>query len=251
MRKGGRRTTSVVHSLLRWAGLDVRRNREPLRFLCDYPIRTVLDIGANEGQFATGVRRVLPEAEIHSFEPLSEPFSQLARRQNDDRRFFAYPLAMGESEGEVAMEQNEFTPSSSIMPCTDLHRTAFPFASKTSERRIKMTTLDRWRVGRELQHAFLVKMDVQGYEDRVLQGGMSTIAEAAVLIIEVSFAQLYEGQLLFDELYEIIRPLGFRCAGMIGNISGEESGTILQSDAIFVNSAWARQHVSLRNGAAA
>src|ERR1019366_7712453 len=87
------RTTSVVHGLLKGAGLDVHRSREPLRFLRAYPIRTVLDIGANEGQFAATVRRLLPDVEIHSFEPLSEPFSKLERRQSGDRRFFASPLA--------------------------------------------------------------------------------------------------------------------------------------------------------------
>ena len=60
-------------------GLDIKFHRDPLRFLRTQGIRTVLDIGANRGQFAAQVRKVLPDAAIYSFEPLAEPISPTAR----------------------------------------------------------------------------------------------------------------------------------------------------------------------------
>src|SRR6188768_3210136 len=40
-------------------------------------IRTVIDVGANDGGFARRARRTLPEAVLHCFEPLPVPYAKL------------------------------------------------------------------------------------------------------------------------------------------------------------------------------
>ena len=42
-----------------------------------YGIRTVFDLGANAGQFATRVHNWIPNATIYSFEPLKDVYAQL------------------------------------------------------------------------------------------------------------------------------------------------------------------------------
>jgi FkbM family methyltransferase len=47
------------------------------------------------------------------------------------------------------------------------------------------------------QEEILIKIDMQGYEEKVLLGGVDLIARARLLTIEVSFKTLYEREVLF------------------------------------------------------
>jgi len=67
-------TKSVVKATFHLCGLDIRRapRFEPYEWLKGMNIRTVLDIGANIGQFASQFHRLLPDARLYSFEPLED-----------------------------------------------------------------------------------------------------------------------------------------------------------------------------------
>ena len=229
-----RKTKALIWNAFMSMGLEIHIRREPLRFLSRLGIRTVLDIGANEGQFARTARKLLPGARIYSFEPLSAPFAKLRTAFKDDAHFEAFPLALGSEPGEAEFEMNVFNASSSFLPFTENHRRGYPFASKTSKTLVTVSTLDLWAAGRDLQPGILVKMDVQGYEDHVIKGGSQTLARASVVIAETSFITLYQGQPLYDDIYQMMRFRGFRSAGMIINGRDPETGEILDSDSIFI-----------------
>lgn len=215
-------------------GIEAHPRREVLRFLASLNIKTVLDIGANEGQFARRVRRILPAARIYSFEPLPEVFRTLAALKARDSNFEAINLGISDQAGEVDFEVNDFSPSSSVLPVAEMAREAFPYTAHTRKTRVNLTTLDSWVRQHTLQEPLLVKMDVQGLEDRVIRGGPATLARSAAVISEVSFAGMYEGQALFDDVYARLRALGFRCAGMVEPLYHPGTGEILQADAIFL-----------------
>lgn len=225
-----------VRKALGLLGLDIHRKRpewHELEFLRHARIKTVLDIGANTGQFASEVRHVLPEATLHCFEPVPEAYASLRKLCDKDPRLFAYNLALGEEEKDVLMEVNDFTPSSSVLHMTSTHVRTFPYTGRTCQQKVRMACLDSWASQTPLEPPLLIKLDVQGYEDMVLRGGMNTIKRAAVILTEVSFCELYEGQVLFDELYSTIHGLGFRFMGMIRNLC-DPSFRILSCDAIFI-----------------
>jgi FkbM family methyltransferase len=227
----------AIKARLTSLGINIRRKRpelDELQFLSKLKIRTVLDIGANTGQFATQARQLLPEAVIHCFDPVREAYNSLSRLAAKDPRMFAYNVALGEEEKDVVMEVNEYTPSSSILHMAPAHLRAFPFTAHTKPERVRMIRLDTWASEAQIEPPLLVKLDVQGYEDRVLRGGTNTVRKAAVILTEVSFCELYEGQVLYDELYSTIRALGFRSAGMIQNLR-DSTSRILSCDAIFVS----------------
>jgi hypothetical protein len=86
----------------------------------------------------------------------------------------------------------------------------------------------------DLRDPLLIKMDVQGYEDRVLRGGEQTVKRAQVLLVETSFARLYEEQALFEDVHDILRAWGFRYAGSLDQLLNPRTGQALQQDSIFV-----------------
>jgi len=79
----------------------------------------------------------------------------------------------------------------------------------------------------------LIKVDVQGAEDKVIAGGEETFARAAVLILETSFVPLYEGQVLFDAVYDRLRQMGFAYMGTEHIIRHPQTGRVLQCDSLF------------------
>jgi hypothetical protein len=86
----------------------------------------------------------------------------------------------------------------------------------------------------------LVKLDVQGLEDKVIAGGNTTISQAACVLTEVSFQVLYDGQPLFDDIHCSLQQMGFEYAGNWDQLLDPKDGKPLQADAIFINPANAR-----------
>ena len=228
-----RRVGAILNRALEPLGFQLRRVREPC-YLSDFGFRTVLDIGANTGQFARTARRLFPRATIHSFEPLPDAFYALSEFSKKTSNVFVHRVALGEEDGQPEMYRNEFSPSSSFLPISSIHTTAFPGTGHTRSVRVRMTSLDAWARAYPLTEPLLIKLDVQGYEDRVLRGGGGTVSKAAMLIIEASFEELYFGQITFDELFLTMQGMGFRCFGVEELICDQHRGRPLQANMIFV-----------------
>jgi FkbM family methyltransferase len=227
---------TIAKGLFRSLGLDVRRVH-PFRvyeWLRAWNIRTVLDIGANTGQFAKYMHGLLPEAFIYSFEPLPQCYDELLRTMAQVRQFRGLPFALSDVCGHVPMYHNRFSPSSSLLPMEELHQEAFPHTRETSVEHVEVRRLDDVAKGLTLVDDVLVKIDVQGAELHVLRGADKTIARSSVLILETSFRPLYRGQPLFDAIYNHVRAKGYIFVGCESLIRDPRDGSILQCDAVFV-----------------
>jgi FkbM family methyltransferase len=198
---------------LKRRGIDYEHYRNlRRRWLLDAGIRTVLDIGANTGQFARLAHEVLPGAAVYSFEPLPDCFEALKSALPAGSDFHPINCALGAAEGTLEFRRALHTPSSSFLPMTDLHKEAFPESGAGQEQRtvsVAVRTLDAVAAELPLRENILVKIDVQGYEANVLAGGAETVRRAVAVIMETSFRKLYEGQALFDDIYRMMRALGF------------------------------------------
>jgi FkbM family methyltransferase len=196
-------------------------------------IKTVLDVGAHIGEFAQRIRGMLPNAQLICFEPLQEPFVKLTERFKGQPNFRAVRCALGEKAGQFEIHHNEYTPSSSLLPMADLHKQAFPFAVKEKTELIEVRRLSDVAPELNLLDPLLLKLDVQGFEDKVIAGGEDVVARAKIIIIEVSFQPLYEGGPLFDDIYRLLKERGFTYNGNFEQLFSPKDGRILQADAIF------------------
>ena len=91
----------------------------------------------------------------------------------------------------------------------ELHKQSFPFAIKEKTEVIEVRRLSNVVRELNLRDPLLLKLDVQGFEDRVIAGGEDVVARAKIIIIEVSFQPLYEGGPLSDD-DRLLREHGFR-----------------------------------------
>ncbi|MBD2099630.1 FkbM family methyltransferase [Leptolyngbya sp. FACHB-261] len=199
-------------------------------------VKTVIDIGANIGQFAQEIHEALPEALIYSFEPLKDCYEELFAKAKGIPQFRVFNVALGDESGEIDIYSNEFSPSSSFLPMENLHKECFPYTKEVIPQKVKILRLDDIASSLDLPQPILVKIDVQGFEDRVISGGMSVINRASTLIIELSIEKLYKDQLLFDEMYRLITKLGFQYRGNYDQLQNPDDRRILQVDGIFTRS---------------
>ncbi len=223
-------------------GFDIVRiqnnPQETLLGIKHLPIKTIIDVGANEGQWARYIREIFPHANLHCFEPLSEPYEKLKQWADIkcNGKAVAYNIALGEKEEETEMFlHSEHTPSSSFLKTTGICEGYYPFTKTKKRIPVKMTTLDNWvkNLSTPLAPEILIKLDVQGYEDRVIKGGFETFKKARACIIEVCLDYLYEGQPDFKRIIDILYDLGFKYAGNL-NQSFANDGHVIFIDAVFV-----------------
>lgn len=222
----------IVQDIIGSFGYEVRVKRDSFAFCTAYNCKTVLDIGADRGAFAQMARTMFPTADIHSFEPLPKSYATLVNTMKGDAQFFAHHVALGDRETEVEFNQNEFSPSSSILPLAKAHLDSFAEAREVTRVTVNQTTLDKWSLSKTLRHPLMIKIDVQGYEARVIAGGREMFSKADVVISEVSFVTLFEGQVLFDSLVRTFSDLGLKCVGITNILYDRVNGRPLQGDLI-------------------
>lgn len=200
-------------------------------------IKTVIDVGANEGQFAKRITRHLEGVRILSFEPLPGPYRQLhGWTKSEDVPVEAYQLALGDEQGTQVLQHHvDHHPSSSFLENTDLNESIFPHTTETKPVKVDIERLDEFvdENDLELQPEILVKMDVQGFEDRVIRGAEETLEQSKACLLEVGLRPLYEDQATFKDLVTLLADRGLRYAGTVHQVH-DDTGDAVYADLLFL-----------------
>lgn len=222
------------------AGLDVRRDpyvARLARMLERLGVTSVLDVGANLGQFASDLRCVGYRGRIVSCEPLSEEFSLLARRAKGDPRWDTVHTAVGAVPGRAIMHVSQNSYSSSLRQVTKAHLDAAPRSRVVGEVEVPLTTVDALVAEHSINgETTLLKIDTQGFESEVLEGATASLSQVAGVQLEMSFVSLYQGQRLMPQLHDVLSGRGFELFNLEPGLS-DGSGRLLQMDALYARSA--------------
>jgi FkbM family methyltransferase len=201
------------------------------------PIHTVIDCGANEGQFARYISRFFPEAAVYCFEPLEQPFRVLsAWAATQGGRVTCFRAALGDQPGEALMHHHvSHTPSSSLLSTTQHEEALFPQTRAQSNVSVSVTTLDAAlsKPGTPLKSQILLKLDVQGYEEHVLRGAADLLTKVQACMLEVCVDHLYVGQATFKDLVSLLSDRGLEYAGNLNQWYGND-GRVIWLDALFI-----------------
>jgi FkbM family methyltransferase len=193
----------------------------------------VYDIGAADGVFSSCLAKLANVQAVHAFEPISSAFAELSARMQAHTQVTCHNVAVGDINGQTKIWVREgHRDSSSLLKMQELHKEEFPGLYAEYPECVTVVRLDDYVREKRLPPPDVVKIDVQGYEDRVLHGGHDTIGKADYCILEISFLSLYNCSPLFDDIYGQMRALGFRLVGVTGEAFGQ-SGRQLQVDGIF------------------
>lgn len=205
---------------------------DEFNWLQDLKFKTILDVGAWKGDSAKRYREMFPDAQIYSFEPLAECFAELNSLQIEN--FRAFNFALGGEEATMKINKSGFSPSSSLLKMSDIHKEAFPFTAEETEEEIHVRTLDSFLSEMELKENVMMKVDVQGFEEHVLDGATNTLDKVKFIVLEISFEPIYVGCPSFDALYKRLTTLGFEYRGSWNQLKRPQDGLILSQNAIFI-----------------
>ena len=195
-------------------------------------VRTVVDIGANRGQFALAARHCFPDAHIVSFEPLAGPVAQWRAVFTGDARATLVEAAVGPQAGEARIHVSARDDSSSLLPITARQNALFPGTAEAHTATIRVLRLVDALPAADIIAPALLKLDVQGFELQALAGCEDVLGRFDWVYAECSFQELYAGQSFADEVIAWLRERGLRLAGVY-NMAYDSDGRAVQADFLF------------------
>lgn len=193
---------------------------------------SIIDVGANQGQFAGAAAWWFRNCRIISFEPSPSVFPILERNLAGVPNICLVQSALGDSEGQLEFFESEYSHASSALQVAAAQMELKPDAGKVRKISVPVTKLDLFFAAEELPRPLLLKLDVQGFEKKVLEGGLDFLERVDYLLFECSYQALYEGEPVFDEMFRFVGSLGFELVAPVGSLENNHH-VLLQTDLLW------------------
>lgn len=230
-----------INNILRKGGVEINRYpnsdlRRRSKIISDLGIDLIFDVGANSGQYGQLVRELGYTGNIISFEPINSVFETLKINTANDNKWKAYNYALGASNhvAEINISKNAY--SSSILEINENHVAAAPESAFLTKQKVEVKKLD------DVYHALIqtfkkpfLKLDVQGFEKNVLDGGANVLHLMAGIQLELSLSPLYKNEIALTEMLVYMKSKGFELVSLENGFADPQSAFLLQVDGIFIN----------------
>ena len=186
----------------------------------------IFDVGANSGQSLKFFRKIFKESRIYYFEP--NPFVYLDLIKNSSENTFCYSFALGEVNAKADLFISKFSESSTLNSPNESSRwyrlkqkiLGLGESEITNKLEVDVKTIDSVIVDLGLEEIFILKIDVEGAELRVLQGAIDSLSRGKISYIQFEELRndLYPNNLIeirklliscnFEELFCIKHSFG-------------------------------------------
>lgn len=154
-------------------------------FLKKYNLRTVLDVGANEGDYA---KHFLNKegCKIHCFEPNQETFKLLKSKHGNNDAVKLYNLGLSNEATETVIYDTQQSDGSRL---ATIYKDVIEdlFQKDIKESSILLKTLDEMIGELGVDSIDLLKIDTEGNEYKVLQGAKQTLKRDMIKVIHFEF----------------------------------------------------------------
>jgi FkbM family methyltransferase len=201
------------------------------RLLASEAINLLIDVGANQGQYARHARFLGYAGEMISFEPGADAFGLLSRSARRDSSWKTVRAAVGAVNGSALLKVAANSVSSSLLQVSDLHTRSERASESIASERVQIVTLDD-HIGDYADRRIWLKIDVQGYEGEVLKGATRTLRHCCVIECEASLRELYHGSIDYVSLLQLVHDEGFTLVWLEPGFTDQSTGEMLQFDLI-------------------
>jgi FkbM family methyltransferase len=195
---------------------------------------TVVDVGANVGDWSAAILSLVQPRQLVLFEPDPRLGAAL------DRRFGKYPQvtvihkAVGRDTRAVELLQTSSSwASSTIQPLAWAVADYGP-QHLTVEKRAVVEQSDLDSALQELNQIDILKIDVQGTELQVLEGAQQVLTRTRIVVVEANWRHHYEGDSVFCALHDQLVRAGFELTNLSAPNHSPE-GRALWSDAFYMS----------------
>lgn len=188
--------------------------------------KSILDIGANIGQFYHKIKEIFPDAYYYLIEG-NENCDIVLKTLNVD-----YSLALlsdSEKEVDFYLRKNE-------LRCTGnsiyREKTAYYDDDQILVEKKNTKTISSIFGSQRFD---LIKIDVQGSEIDIINGGIDFFKRAKGILMEVSLVEYNSNAPTKDFVYEYMKNLGFEPVELIENLNHPITYELVQQDILFLN----------------
>ena len=166
-----------------------------VKFIKNRDIRIVVDIGAHKGEFLKHIKKIKSIRKVYSLEPQKMVYNELLK-ETDNKKFFAYNLAISNNSGKQKMQINDFSMTSSLSKVNEdsIYYKIKNFILGNKKKKFEIITtekLDYFIEKRNLNKIDLLKIDTEGHELNVVKSGLKTLKKTKYLLIEFRQNDLY------------------------------------------------------------
>jgi FkbM family methyltransferase len=216
-----------ARSLLRKKGYDIIRHRELPEWLNLHKVDMVLDIGANDGRYATEIRDAGWHGQIVSFEPQPAAFRRLEQRMKGDSEWRGMQIGLGSQDTILTLNAYGLDVLSSFLK------------KKTADQEVRQIEVPVKRPADILDDVLngrnkpFVKIDTQGFEMEIIRGFGPRIKEVVGWQLELSVEPLYEGQPMMEEVIAKMREAGFSLWRILPGLRDPNTLQAFELDGIF------------------
>ena len=199
------------------------KERYPHLIKAGFNPKTILDIGANYGQWFSLARPFFHEAEILSIEANPKNYEILSQINPNSKT-----ILLGEEEKE---EVEFFDSAKEGKPgCggASIYKEDSRFYEEVKPITLPMKTLDSLN----LEFDF-IKIDTQGSELDILRGGLGTIERCTALELELGVLRFNKGAPLANEVIAYLNKIGFYFYEILSHFYWGDR--LSQFNALFIN----------------
>ena len=190
--------------------------------------RTILDVGAQVGDFYRECKETWPDSQIMMIEATQECEPYLKETGGN------YLIAvLSDTKKVVNFYKAKVADTNTGNSVYKELTSAYSDDNLIVEKRTTYT-LDELYDGYTTTFD-LVKLDTQGSEIDILNGGSHMIKNTTAIIVEVSHGEYNENAPLVDEVKEYMESVGFVYNMEIGQTYSNEFNGLIQRDLVFVN----------------
>jgi FkbM family methyltransferase len=199
--------------------------------------KMILDVGANEGKVAEAALRTYPNSQIICFEPVAATFHALQQRLAPyGNRVIYFNEALSDCNTKAEINLTNFNGANSLQPQPEFHKANNPHVREIGKEVITLVRLDDVAAKLPTQKIDIMKIDVEGHELKVLQGGREFLRHNVDMVI-VEIAMMRDASFAQQAVYEIfalMKELGFALVNVFDLHHDPHSDLLLlQMDCVF------------------
>ncbi len=201
-------TAKLCRQYLKWFANSTykpARNGERwlLTTLGSESIRTVLDVGANEGTWSLMAAELLPEATIYALEVVPNTAAILRQRTKQRDRIRCFDFGLADHTGKLALHYN---------PAASAHSTFTDYPDRGTGELIDCTVMrgSDFLEREGIHHVDFLKLDVEGAEHLVLEGLKDQLRKQQIRFVQFEYGKVnILTHYLLRDFYQLFATYGY------------------------------------------
>lgn len=174
-----------------------------LRKLSPLSFKEIWDVGAHRGETTLYFANEFPQATIRSFEPVGSNYNSLVQNCKKLDNFYPHNFALGKENTQTKIYLQGASVIHSLRD--DLNK---PSVDNNLSENIEIKTIDQIVNESKSTSIDLLKIDVEGYEIKVLEGACKSLAEKNInfIYLETGLDNRFNS---IQALLNILQPVGY------------------------------------------